>query len=462
MAERSLDTAALTDQIPPQSLEAEQATLGAMLLERDAIARAIELLRAEDFYRESHGRLFQAMLALFERGDPVDLVTLGQRLKDTGELDDVGGMTYLMGLLDAVPTAANVERYARVVRQKAVLRGLIKAANEITARAHDSSTDVEQVVDECEHLIFQAAERGTASFFTPLRPLVSELFDQIEEGVRTETPATGLPTGFIELDGLISGMHPSELLVVAARPGMGKTALALKVASHVAVHEKRPVAIFSLDMSKEQVAERLLCAEARIDQQAVRQRMLDESDYQRIVWAAQRLYDAPIFVDDSPSIRVLEMRARTRRMAADQGPLGLVIVDYLQLVDAGGRFDNRTQEIGYVSRSLKSLARELRTPVIACAQLSRAVETRGQVRRPLLSDLRESGSIEAEADVVMFIYRPMYYGEEELQRAEYTLDQSGIAEIIIAKQRNGPTGKVSLCWVDRCATFEELAPYEEE
>lgn len=462
MTEHSLDTAALTDQVPPQSLEAEQATLGAMVLERDAIARAIELLRPEDFYRGSHGRLFQAMLALFERGDPVDLVTLGQRLKDTGELDDVGGMAYLMSLLDAAPTAANVERYARVVRQKAVLRGLIKAANEITARAHDSGRDVEQVVDECEHLIFEVGEQGITTPLTALRELVRGLFDKIEEHTHADTPATGLPTGFVELDGLISGMHPSELLVVAARPGMGKTALALKVASHVAVHEKRPVAIFSLDMSAEQVAERLLCAEARIDQQALRQRMLDESDYQRIVRAAERLYDAPIFVNDSASMRVLDIRARARRMAADQGSLGLVIVDYLQLVDGGGRFDNRTQEIGYVSRSLKSLARELRTPVIACAQLSRAVETRGQVRRPLLSDLRESGSIEAEADVVMFIYRPMYYGEEELQRAEYTLDQSGIAEIIIAKQRNGPTGKVSLCWVDRCATFEELAAYEEE
>jgi replicative DNA helicase len=348
-----------------------------------------------------------------------------------------------------------------VVREKAVLRDLIRAANDVVARAHDTESDVEQIADDCEHLIFRAAERGVATGFTPLRPLVSELFDQIEEGVRTETPATGLPTGFVEVDGLISGMHTAELLVIAARPGMGKTALALKVASHVAVQEKQPVAIFSLDMSKEQVAERLLCAEARIDQQAVRQRMLDEADYQRIVWAAQRLYDAPIFVDDSASIRVLELRARARRMAADQGPLGLIIVDYLQLVDGGGRFDNRTAEIGHVSRSLKSLARELRTPVIACAQLSRAVETRGQVRRPMLSDLRESGSIEAEADVVMFIYRPMYYGEEELQRAEYSLDQSGIAEIIVAKQRNGPTGKVTLAWVDRCATFEELAHYEE-
>lgn len=462
MAERSLETATLSDRVPPQSLEAEQATLGAMLLERDAIARAIELVRAEDFYREAHGRLFQIIIGLFERGDPVDLVTLGQRLKDLGELDHVGGMGYLTDLLEAVPTAANVERYARVVREKSVLRSMIKAAGEVIARAHDTTEDVDHVVDDCEHLIFQAAERGVSSAFTPLRSLVSELFDQIEEGVRTETPATGLPTGFVEIDGLISGMHSSELLVLASRPGMGKTALSLKIASHVAVREKRPVAVFSLDMSKEQVAERLLCAEARIDQQAVRQRMLDESDYQRIVWAAQRLYDAPIFVDDSPSIRVLEMRARARRMAADQGQLGLIIVDYLQLVDGGGRFDNRTQEIGHVSRSLKSLARELRTPVIACAQLSRAVETRGQVRRPMLSDLRESGSIEAEADVVMFIYRPMYYGEEELQRAEYTLDQSGVAEIIIAKQRNGPTGKVTLTWVDRCATFEELAAYEEE
>ena len=457
-----MDLSTLPDRVPPQSLEAEQATLGAMLLDRDAIARAVELLRPQDFYREAHERLFHTMMTLFDRGDPVDLVTLGEQLKSQGDLDRVGGIPYLTELLERVPTAANVERYASIVRDKAILRNLIQASSEMIRLAHDTSEDVDKTVDECERRIFAVAERTVSSSFTSLRDLVSQAFDRIELIQKTREPGTGIHTGFQELDSLTTGLQPSDLIVIAARPSVGKTALALNIAVNIATRQDSPVAIFSLEMAKEQLAMRLLCSEARVDMQSLRHGYLGDDDLPKIMQAVEKLYKAPIFIDDTPAMTVLEMRGKARRLSADQGALGVVVVDYLQLVHSYGRSENRTQEIAEVARSLKSMARELRAPVIACAQLSRAVETRGQIKRPLLSDLRESGSIEAEADVVAFIYRPMYYGIEELQRANYSEDEPNVAEIIVAKQRNGPTGTVKLAWLAPFARFEELEETYEE
>jgi len=449
----------LPDKIPPQSTEAEQATLGSMLLERDAIARAVAIVEPADFYRETHRQLYETILDLFNEGKPVDLVTLGERLRDRGLLEKLGGMPYLTELLEEVPTAANVEHYAHIVRGKALLRNLIESAHRITSMCYDFTREVPEVVDESERLIFAVAGRALSNAFTPLKPLIAQAYDTAEQMSTQHVVGTGLMTGFSELDQITSGLHPSNLVILAARPSMGKTALALNIAVHVARHERRPVAIFSLEMAKEELAMRILCAEARVDQSALRFGMPDDSDIERILRASERLYDAPVYIDDSPSISVLEMRGKARRLAAELGDLALIVVDYLQLVRTHGRFENRNQEISDIARGLKAMAREMKVPVIALSQLSRAVETR-QPRRPLLSDLRESGSIEAEADVVAFIYRPGYYGDEELKRVGYPTDDKTLSEIIIAKQRNGPTGTAHLAWIGSHVRFEQRLEYQ--
>ena len=445
----------LVEKIPPQSVEAEQATLGSMLLERDAIARVVDLLDPEDFYRQGHRLIYSAIINLFEKSEPVDLVTLGEYLRTHEQLESVGGMAYLTALLDIVPTAANVERYAKIVRTKSVLRNLISAAHQITRLAYESSEDVEMTVDECERLIFSVAEQTVTQAFIPLKQLLTQAFDQIEDMQRTRSPGTGIHTGYREFDSLTSGLQPSDLVVIAGRPSMGKTAFALNVATRVALNEKLPVALFSLEMAKEQLAQRLVCSEARVDLTNLRQGFLEEEELARIVRAVEILYEAPIYIDDSASMSVLELRGKARRLMAEHG-LGLIIVDYLQLMHGHGRFENRNQEISQIARSLKSLGRELKVPVMALSQLSRAVETRGGVKRPMLSDLRESGSIEQEADVVAFIYRPAQYGTEELQRAGYTSEDANVAEIDIAKQRNGPTDRVKLAWIAQYTRFEDL------
>jgi replicative DNA helicase len=452
--DRTPDTA-LLERVPPRSEEAEQATLGAMLLERDAIARVVSLLEPGDFYTDVHRSIFNAILDLFNEGQGVDAVTLAERLRVRDLLDQVGGQAYLAHLLDAVPTAASAERYAAIVRDKAILRDMISAASRVLAKCFEDSDDVPQLVDECESMIFNAGERTVATAFTSLKPLLSETYDRIERMSQSGVPGTGLLTGFGEIDHITSGLQTSDLVILAARPSMGKTALALNIAIHVALRQKLPVAIFSLEMAKEQLALRVLCSEASVDQQRIRHGDVGDDELERLVRATETLYHAPVYIDDSASMNVLEMRGKARRLQAELRGLGLIVVDYLQLMHGHGRYENRTQEISQVARGLKSLARELRVPVLALSQLSRAVELRSP-RRPMLSDLRESGSIEAEADVVAFIYRPAYYGEEELKRAEYSLEDQSITEVHVAKQRNGPVGTAKLAWIGQYIRFRPL------
>jgi len=449
-------SAPLLERVPPQSLEAEQATLGAMLMEREAIARVVDLLDPDDFYSPQHQMLYRAMIDMFNDSEPVDLVTIQARLQDRGELQEAGGTSYLLALQEAAPTAAAVNHYARIVREKATLRGLIRAAGEIRNLAQSpGDEDLETVLDRCEQEIFSVSERTISPAFTPIRELLGETYDRIDEMQESHRPGTGLLTGYDDLDSLTSGLQRSDLVVIAARPSMGKTALALNIGSYVAKTQNKVVAIFSLEMAKEQLGLRLLCSEAGVNQQNVRQGYVDRGDMDRIAIAASELYKAPMYLDDSPTMTVLQMRGKARRLRAEHG-LDLVIVDYLQLVSGYGRFENRNQEISQVARSLKALARELRVPVVALSQLSRAVEARGHPRRPMLSDLRESGSIEQEADVVSFIYRPFYYGDQELRAAGYLETDQHVAEIIVAKQRNGPTGTVRLAWLDEYVRFENL------
>ena len=448
-------TTPLLDRVPPQNLEAEQATLGAMLMEREAIARVVDLLEAQDFYSPQHQILYRAMTDLFNESKPVDLVTVMARLQDTGHLESVGGRSYLLRLQDPAPTAAAVEYYARIVREKSTLRALIVAADEVKQMAQNSADEeVETVVDRAESRLFAVGERTITPAFTPLRDLLGVTYDRIDEMQESHRPGTGLLTGFDDLDSYTAGLQPSELSIIASRPSMGKTSLVMNTATHVAKGGK-VVAVFSLEMAKEQLVMRMLCCEAGVNQQNLRQGYLDRGDMDRIAIAANELYNAPVYFDDTPVMNVLQIRGKARRLKAEHG-LDLIIVDYLQLVTGHGRFENRTQEISQIARSFKSLARELKVPVIACSQLSRAVEARGAPHRPMLSDLRESGSIEQDADVVMFLYRPSYYGDAEMRAADYAEDERHVAEVILAKQRNGPTGTVRLSWLDQYVRFENL------
>ncbi|MCS6858788.1 MAG: replicative DNA helicase [Abditibacteriales bacterium] len=444
----------------PQSLEAEQSTLGAMLLDRDAIALAAERLKPEDFYREGHRQIFAAILHLFDRGDPADIVTVTNELRRRGQLDTTGGAPYLMTLMENCPAAANVEQYAAIVEEKAILRGLLAAADQVQGWVYEGGENIEALIDRAEQAIFKVGQRRLTGDFAELKALLHDAFEQIEMQFKHKGRATGIPTGFDDLDRLTSGLQPSDLIIVAARPSMGKTSLCLGIGHHVAVHEKMPVAIFSLEMSKSQLVQRLICAEARVNSQKFRSGYLDDNDWHKIAGAVERLYDAPIFIDDTPAISTFEMRAKARRLKAELGTLGLIIVDYLQLVRTSGRSENRVQEVSEIARSLKSLARELNVPLIALSQLSRAVEQR-EDKRPQLSDLRESGSIEAEADLVLFIHREAYYrqGRHKEDKAGDTKTDADdrLAEIIVGKQRNGPTGTIKLVFLSEYAKFESLA-----
>ncbi|MGC8667754.1 MAG: replicative DNA helicase [Chthonomonadales bacterium] len=454
------------DHVPPQSLEMEQATLGAMLIERAAIEKAAEILKPEDFYRDAHRIIFDAILTLAERDEPVDILTVQEQLRSQGHLEAVGGTPYIVQLTEAVPTPASVEYYARIVEEKAILRRLIDASSQIRSLAYADYTEIGDVVDAAEKAIFAVAQRRMGAYFTPMRPLVAAVFEQIEHRSEHKEQTTGLATPFEDLNYATAGFQKADLVILAARPSMGKTSLAMGIAQHVAIRQKLPVAVFSLEMSKEQLCLRMICSEARVDGHSLRTGYLKDEDWRRVGEACATLSDAPIFIDDSPDISALEMRAKCRRLMAEHG-LGLVVVDYLQLMRGQRRSDNRTQEIGEISRSLKSLARELRVPVLALAQLSRAVEQRPD-KRPMLSDLRESGSIEAEADLVIFIYRDAYYKmkeamsadldeaekEERRQRGEDKVEE---AELIIAKQRNGPTGKVMVAFHPHYLRFDNLA-----
>ncbi len=423
-----------TERIPPQNVEAEQSVLGAMLIDKDGIMAASEYLRHSDFYRDGHQKIYKAMLALADKGEPVDLVTLVEELRLRSQLEAIGGLSYLTTLANIVPTAANVAHYARIVREKAVLRSLINASARIAAKAFTPTDNVDEVIDDAEQIIFEIAHRTNQQGFSKVKDILKSTFERIDKLWNNKGGVTGVPTGFTDFDTITCGFQNSDLIIIAARPSMGKTTLALNIAQHIAVNEKLPVAVFSLEMSKEQLVQRLLCAQANIDSQRLRRGYLTDEDYPKLTRAAGPLSEAPLFIDDSAGISVMEMRAKARRLKAEHG-LSAVFVDYLQLMRGGERSENRQQEISAISRSLKSLAKELDLPVIALSQLSRAVEQRDK-KRPVLSDLLESGGIEANADLVAFIYREGYYNPDVENRLE--------TEIIIAKQRNGPVGKFSL------------------
>jgi len=425
----------LTDKLPPQNLEAERACLGSMLLDKEAIEVAIDLLNSEDFYSDQNKVIFNALIELYNRSVPVDIITLTDFLKGTGELEKTGGVLYVSSLLEEVPTSANIEYYARIIEQKSLLRKLIRASSTVIALSHDTEKDAYEIVDEAEKLIFDVTERkGTKGYFS-LNDVIKDSITAIEKLFHRGDNYTGIPSGFKELDDLTSGFQRSELIVIAARPSVGKTAFVLNVAQNVGIIQKKNVVIFSLEMSKEALVQRMLCSEARIDSQRMRRGLLRTEEWGPLTTAAGKLAESNIFLDETPGITDIQLRAKARRIQSRHG-LDLVIVDYLQLMSSIRKKEGRTQEISEISRSLKALARELSLPVIAVSQLSRAVEMRGRDKRPILSDLRESGAIEQDADVVIFLYREELYNPNT--------DKKDLIEVIIQKQRNGPTGTIDL------------------
>ncbi len=437
------------EKIPPQNLEAEQSTLGAMLLEADAIGRALEIIREEAFYQEAHRIIFRAILELYNRNEPVDYITLTDLLSRWGELDKIGGAAYLTSLTDAVPTTAHVEHYARIVREKHTLRSLIRTATQVVGRCYTEEEDAGRLLDEAEKAIFELSQDRQRGTVVQVRDVIHNAMEMVENLSKHDSHITGVPTGFPELDQITAGLQPGELVILAARPSMGKTALALNIAAYAAIEAKIPSVVFSMEMSSESLVTRMLCTDARVDLKNVRTGRLGEGDLGHLSMSAGRLFDSPIFIDDSPSNNVLEIRSKARRLKSEQ-KIGLVIIDYIQMMQGVGRIENRQQEIASISRSLKGLAKELRGPVLVVSQLSRAPESRvGESRRPQLSDLRESGAIEQDADVVAFIYREAYYDREK--RDDKT------AEIIIAKQRNGPTDTVKLIFNQNYTRFDSMS-----
>ena len=439
--------------VPPQSLEAEESVLGGVMLDNTVIDRVIGMLQPEDFYRGAHRRLFRAMVDLNGRSEPIDLITLSEALKARGELAEVGGAAYLAELTERVPTAANAVHYAKIVRERSILRGLIEASTEIASRGYQAPDNVDELLDHAERLIFSIQERKVRQAFTKLSEVLVESIKTIERLYEQKQAVTGVSTGFADLDALTAGLQPSDLIVVAGRPSMGKTAFCLNIAEHAALRTDTGVAIFSLEMAKEQLAMRMLCSEARVDLARVRTGHLSDREFPKLAMAAGRLGDAPIYIDDTPALSVLELRAKARRLKRDAAAkLGLVIVDYIQLMRGSEGKDNREQEISEISRSLKALAKELSVPVVALSQLNRQVENRTPPV-PRLADLRESGAIEQDADVICFLYRDEYYNPDDTEK-------QGVAEVHIAKQRNGPIGKIELTFLKEYTRFEnrEVAP----
>jgi len=439
--------------LPPQSLEAEMSVLGGVLLENEALNKALEVLRPEDFYRESHRKIFKALIVLFEKGEPADLVTLTSVLSDNGDLDAVGGTAYLATLVDYVPTAANISYYARTVKEKAISRNLITVATEIVSRGYEGGK-VEENLDWAEKSIFDIAEQKTKRSYYSTKEILKDTFKAIESLYDRKEHVTGVPTGFTELDLMTAGFQSGDMLVVAGRPSMGKTAFAINVVEYAAIHsdKKVPTLIFSLEMGKEQLVQRLLCSLSKVDAGRLRTGHLGDSDWPKLTTGAGLLSEAPIYIDDTPGISVLELRAKARRLKAEKN-LGLIVIDYIQLMQ-GSNSENRQQEISEISRSLKALAKELGVPVIALSQLNRSLESRTD-KRPMMSDLRESGAIEQDADVIMFVYREAVYCEDCRSR-EKTCDKGHDkdAEIVIGKQRNGPIGTVHLTFRGEFTRFE--------
>ncbi|MBQ8043454.1 MAG: replicative DNA helicase, partial [Clostridia bacterium] len=426
----------------------EQAVLGSMLTDKDAVIAAIEVLKPEDFYREDNKTIYTAILSLYNRAEPVDIITLKSELTSMGKFDSVGGLEYLAELPEKVPTTANVDKYIKIVEEKAILRNLIKTANEIITLGYDPTEEVENIMDGAEKKIFDIMQSKNQKGYTPIKDILIETFAQIEQLYNQKQHITGVPTGFADLDYKTAGLHGSDLVLVAARPAMGKSAFALNIATNAAVRAKVPVAIFSLEMSKEQMVNRILCSEAMVDSNKVRTGKLDEQDWGKLASALGPLSEAEIYIDDTPGINVMEIRAKCRKLKLEKG-LGLVVIDYLQLITAssGKRGGSREQEIAEISRSLKILAKEIDVPVIALSQLSRAPEQRPD-HRPMLSDLRESGSIEQDADIVMFLYRDDYYNEDS--------EKKNVAEVIMAKHRAGSTGTVELLWLGNYTKFVNI------
>ncbi|MBF0536932.1 MAG: replicative DNA helicase [Nitrospirae bacterium] len=435
------------DKIPPQNIEAEQAVLGAILLEQDAIYRAIEVISQEDFYKDSHKRIFRAMIAILDRHEPIDLVTLTDYLKKNGDIEKAGGLTYLSVLVNSVATAANVAFHCKIIREKALMRGLVQGATAIISTVYEQGQDADQMVDLAEKTIFEIADKRVRQAFSPLDVIVKESIELIEHLFSKKDPITGIPSGFKDLDELTSGFQDSDLIIIGGRPSMGKTAFSLNIAQYVGVHTKKPIAIFSLEMSKRSLALRMLCSEAMVDSNRVRKGALRRDEWPKLTSAAGKLAEAPIFIDDSSDIGVLEMRSKARRLKMERD-LGLVIVDYLQLVRGRAGAERREQEISEISRSLKGLAKELNIPVIALSQLNRLVEQR-RPPIPTLADLRESGAIEQDADVILFLYRDEVYNRDNQE-------SKGKAEVHIAKQRNGPAGvKVNLTFLSDFTRFTD-------
>lgn len=434
--------------VPPQNIEAEQSILGSLLLDKDAVIKTADILLVEDFYREDHGLIYQAILKLFNEHSPIDVLTLTDILEKQKKLKDVGGASYLATLVNSVPSAAHVNKYAQIVHERAVLRRLLSAANKITELGYNENESIDIVLDQAESYLFGVSQKFLKQYFTPIKSILSDAFDRIDDLHKHKGKVRGLPSGFRDLDNMLAGLQPSDLIILAARPSMGKTSLALNIAQHVAIKQKIPVGLFSLEQSKEQLVDRLLCGEAGVDAWKLRTGNLTEDDFPKIGYAMGVLSEAPLYIDDSPMLNVMEIRTKARRLQSEHG-LGLIIVDYLQLMQGRSTSGdpNRVQEVSEISRGLKGLARELDVPVMVLSQLNRAVEHRPD-KRPMLSDLRESGSIEQDADVVMFIYREDYYNPES--------DRKGISEIIVRKHRNGPIGTIELFFIPEQTRFRTM------
>lgn len=442
------------DKLPPQSIEAEMAVLGAALLDNNAYSIATESITAEAFYKKAHADIFAAMTSLAQRGEAIDMITLTEELKKLGTFQSIGGAAYLTNIMDTISTAANVEYYASIVLQKHILRRLITISNHLATECYAGEREASDILDEAEKSVFEISQQGMFKGFQPIGSIIKDKFHNIEELYQSGKHVSGLPSPFEELDSYTSGLQNADLIIVAGRPAMGKTSFALNMAQHFALKLKVPVGVFSLEMSAEQLVLRILCTEARVDSNRLRTGYLKSSEYAELALVAGYLAEAPIFIDDSAAISTVELRAKARRLKAEFN-VGAIFVDYLQLVSVRERVENRQQQISLISRSLKALAKELDMPVVALSQLSRAVESRVGDKRPVLSDLRESGSIEQDADLVLFLYRPEVYEGAASEAA-------GTAELIIGKQRNGPTGTIKLAFFKEYTRFEPLSPIQDK
>lgn len=433
--------------IPPHDIEAEQAVLGSMLTDKDAVIEALEVLKKEDFYREDNKTIFEAIVNLYNRAEPIDIITVKDELVTMGKLETVGGLEYLAVLPDKVPLVSNADRYVKIVEEKSILRNLIKASNDIVSLGYAETEEVDNIMDLAEKRIFEITQKKNTKGYTPIKDILVESFAELERLYNQKTPITGIPTGFADLDYKTAGLHNSDLILVAARPAMGKSAFVLNIATNAALKANVPVVIFNLEMSKEQLVNRMLCSEAMVDSNKIRTGKIEEDDWVKLATALGPLSEAPIYIDDTPGISIMEIRAKCRKLKLEKN-IGLVIIDYLQLVQASNKRNaSREQEISEISRSLKILAKELDVPVIALSQLSRAAEQR-QDHRPMLSDLRESGAIEQDADIVMFLYRDDYYNENS--------EKKNIAEVTLAKHRGGSTGTVELLWLGNYTKFVNI------